>query len=190
MLPHAIRILERDCGAEVETVRLSAIRGLAELEGIIHSRLPPQKGPTVSTQQTEGEEEKVEMEDEDEEEEVDEMVVEETVVEEVIANGKETPDVQVSVAETTTISEPNPPQSNLPSFVAAAQKTQPPRANPSTATPPVQKMTEAVPVTATKVVKSTKDVYSRGAWRGVQTNEDEEDEEMPEIDMGFDSDEE
>ena len=170
-------------------MRLSAVRGLGELEGIIHSRLPPQKGPAVSTQQTQGEEEKVEMEDE--EEEVDEMVVEETVVEEVIANGDENPDVQVSITETkTTISEPNPPQSNLPSFVSAAQKTQPPRLNPSTATAPVQKMTEAVPVTATKVVKSTKDVYSRGAWRGVQTNEDEEDEEMPEIDMGFDSDEE
>jgi hypothetical protein len=131
-------------------------------------------------------------EEEEEEEEVDEMVVEETVVEEAIANGDENPDVQVSVPETTTtISKPNPPQSNLPSFVTAAtQKTQPPRLNPSTATPPVQKMTEAVPLIATKVVKSTKDVYSRGAWRGVQTNEDEEDEEMPEIDMGFDSDEE
>jgi hypothetical protein len=190
-LPHAIRILERDCGAEVETVRLSAVRGLAELEGIIHSRLPPQKGPSMSSQQTELGEEKVVTEEDNDDEEIDEMIVEETVVEEGIVNGDEKPEGPVSVIEpTTTISETHHTRSSLPSFVKAAQTTQLPRLDSSsTATPSVQKIPEPVHVTATKVVKSTKDVYSMGAWKGVQTNEDEEDEEMPEIDMGFDSDE-
>jgi hypothetical protein len=35
----------------------------------------------------------------------------------------------------------------------------------------------------------TKDIFSMGGWKGVQTS-DEEDEEIPEIDMGFDTDEE
>jgi len=189
VLPHALRILERDGAAEVQSVRVSAVRGLAELESIVHSRLPPQKGPTVSNQQTGMEEEAVE--EDGENEEVGEMVVEETEIEEGITNGDKKPEVQVDVTETTTtISETNPPQPNLPSFVTAAQETHQPRLDPSSTTKvPVQKMPEPVLVTATKVVKSTKDVYSMGAWRGVQTNEDEEDEEMPEIDMGFDSDE-
>jgi hypothetical protein len=45
---------------------------------------------------------------------------------------------------------------------------------------------------AVKPTKSARDMFSIGAWKAVQAkNEDEsEDEEMPEIDMGFDSDEE
>jgi hypothetical protein len=35
-----------------------------------------------------------------------------------------------------------------------------------------------------------KDIFSMGGWKGVQTAYVIEDEEMPEIDMGFDSDEE
>jgi hypothetical protein len=34
-----------------------------------------------------------------------------------------------------------------------------------------------------------KDIFSMGGWKGVQTSEGE-DEEIPEIDMGFDTDEE
>src|SRR6202011_1200924 len=37
---------------------------------------------------------------------------------------------------------------------------------------------------------SVKDIFSMGGWKGVTTTEAEEDEEIPEIDMDFDSDEE
>ena len=34
------------------------------------------------------------------------------------------------------------------------------------------------------------DVFSTGGWKDIRANDDEEDEEIPEIDMEFDSDEE
>src|SRR5271156_1005127 len=48
ILPHALRILERDSASRLETVRTSAVSGLRDLEILIHPRLPPQKVPKYS----------------------------------------------------------------------------------------------------------------------------------------------
>ena len=161
---------------------------LAELEGIIHSRLPPEKAPAILNQSTETEE----MVEEDVvDKEVDEIDVEETVTDHDVAN-RRSPDFQVSVTETAPIkTETNASRPSLPAFVtdAATMRDTPPKAILG-ANPSAQKVPEPVPITAIRVVESTENVYSMGAWKGVQTNLEEEENEIPEIDMGFDSDEE
>ena len=72
MLPHAVRILERDSAADVGIVRDSAVKGMAEIEGIIHVRLPAQE---ISVQR------KTEDGEEDESANGDVESVEDTVME-------------------------------------------------------------------------------------------------------------
>ena len=191
MLPHAIRILERDSGAEAKNVRESAVKGLAELEGIIHSRLPPQKGPGVSNLQSHEEEEMVEVDEDSAEEETDEMVVEETVIEQDVPNGNEKPESEPEPAAPKRL-ETNDPKPSLPSFIAPTKPTLPKPQGMSSSSSSGKSASDAISVAAANkdVNRGAKDVYSSGAWKSVQTGENDEDEEMPEIDMGFDSDEE
>ena len=191
VLPHAIRILERDSGAEGEKVRESAVKGLAELEGIIHSRLPPQKGPGVSNPQSHGEEEMVEVDEDSADEETDQMIVEETVVEQDVPNGNENLESEPEPAASNRL-ETNVPKPSLPSFVAPAKPTMAIPQGTSSSGLSGKSASDGIPVAAANkdVNRGAKDVYSTGAWKSVQTGENDEDEEMPEIDMGFDSDEE
>jgi hypothetical protein len=191
VLPHAIRILERDSGAEGEKVRESAVKGLAELEGIIHSRLPPQKGPGVSNPQSQGEEQMVEVDEDSPDEETDEMVVEETVVEQDVPNGNEKSESESAPAASNGL-ETNVTKPSLPSFVAPAEPTLPRSQGTSSSSSSGKSASDAISmaVASKDVNRGVKDVYSTGAWKNVQTGENDEDEEMPEIDMGFDSDEE
>lgn len=201
MLPHAIRILERDCSARIESVRNSAIKGLQEIEMIIHVRLPPQKTPALPKT--------LEDEEGDENEGNDIEIPEKIIAEEnVVENAYAEPIVEPKLfdaerpvaspsASITTIAEIVRP--SLPAFVTTTQgqssasfKEVPPTS--SIERPKLFLGDEVTPASQTKTVAAitkpdnTRDIFASGGWKDVRTTTDDEDEEIPEIDMGFDSD--
>lgn len=195
VLPHAMRILERDSVADVGIVRDSAIKGMTEIEGIIHVRLPAQKTP-VQRQRKDGEEEESTNGDvESMEDTVMETITEETVIEgsevKQFVHPQSDP-ISPPPAETSKASKAEVPPRSLPSFVTESQsqiqsvlQTKVPR--PSTS----ESGQTRVNVTTTMKRPSTgDDVFSMGGWKDIKAKDDEEDEEIPEIDMEFDSDEE
>lgn len=191
VLPHALRILERDSTGQVESVRTSAVRGLAEVEGIIHSRLPPQKRPPVSNV-TAIEEAIVDLKEDELDEESDKLVSHsKIVIAQGIPNGDEEKksDPEPEIPKRLEI---QPRQPDLPSFVTASEATPRIVSNimPNT-DPSGQKRLPSAPAAAGNrdVKKDSNDVYNAGAWKSVRTDETDEDAEIPEIDMGFDSDE-
>lgn len=197
VLPHVIRILERDCGDDVEIVRDSAVKGLVEIEGIVHSRLPPQRGVSVAKK---AEDEEI-MEDADDEiDTVEDMITEETVVEETIEQPivhaqTEPPEISENPLN---IAGPEAQHPTLPAFVTGSQAKQFTKSStdPVTST----KLSESIKLesqhtrlaipTTMKSTSSANDIFSMGAWKDVRAKDDEEDEDIPEIDMDFDSDEE
>jgi hypothetical protein len=195
VLPHAMRILERDSVADVGIVRDSAIKGMVEIEGIIHVRLPAQK-TLVPRQRKDGEEEESANGDVQSMEDT----VMETIASETVMEGGEVkqfvhpPSDPISPppAETSKASKAEVPPRSLPSFVTESQpqiqsvlQTKVPR-------PSTSKSGETrVDVTTTvKRPSAGDDVFSMGGWKDTKAKDDEEDEEIPEIDMEFDSDEE
>jgi hypothetical protein len=201
VIPHALRILERDCVAGEVSVRDSAVKGLMELEGIIHPRLPVRKGPVK--QMASEEEEETEG---GEEEEVEEDAVldgdkpEDMDFEEPATEADPIPAESLKTAtekEVQKDSHPAKPASKLPSFVAPSD-THSPIVKSSTITSTV-KITQTSPMethtssntTTTRSEGRVNDIFNTGAWKQPKTEDaEEEEEEIPEIDMGFDSDEE
>jgi len=191
--------LERDSTADVELVRDSAVKGLSEIEGIVHSRLPPQRGPMTS-KQTRNEEE---MEEEPGEEDVvEDMITEEKMVEDkieqpIVQMELETPTIPTTNDKTSVTTVLEALQPTLPSFVTGSQTKQ---ATNSTNTPLSAKLSKPVKVDSiqpqaavTTTVKATSvanDIFSMGAWKSVEAKAEDEDMVIPEIDMEFDSDEE
>jgi hypothetical protein len=193
IIPHAIKILQRDMASNVEKVKDSAVKGLAEIEGILHPRLPAQKGPAVQSKDDE-EEEEDEITEENEVE-VEEMVMDEIVVAQA-GFAAEEPE-RVSRPEAEVPAKVVAAEPVLPSFVAGSKAN----ATSSTAAGAISSVNsvQSAPVTidtaatatAVKVVTQKRDVFSMGAWKSQKEEEDDDEElDIPEIDMGFDSDEE
>lgn len=189
VLPHALRILERDLAADIQVVRDSAACGLGEMEWLIHPRLPPQKRP-VPRHKTSSDG------DEDNEERAthmttDEPVVEKTIVEPIfeaqpenLERGKD-----AEVSESPIDDTPRPP---LPSFVAGpeAQVSLKTTQNSAKEPRPMQEEpSQSLPVRVI-VSQGIEKNLNIGPWTTTYQQEDEEDEAIPEIDMEFDSDEE
>ena len=202
VLPHALRILERDMGSPVEKVRMSAIRSGREIEVIVHARLPAQRPPIqgrpVVTEDGLGSGD--EMNDEGEEDLMgDEAMPEEVDAASEVKMENTIPQPQVgerSTSEQDKVEEPLPlgqaaqPLPTLPSFVSGSNRPEP-TVSTSSVTP--KSLAVKGSSTATDLPKREPkkvDVFSTGAWKGTTTKDDESDEEMPEIDMGFDTDEE
>ena len=190
VLPHALRILERDSTADVELVRDSAVRGLSEIEGIVHPRLPTQRGPMTS-KQTANEEE---MEEEGGEVDVaEDMITEETMVEEkveqpIVQTELETPTIPTTNDKTSETSVLEAQQTTLPSFVTVSQTKQTTNSTNKLLSAKLSKPLKVV--TTVKPTSAANDIFSMGAWKSVEAKDDDEEEEIPEIDMEFDSDEE
>jgi hypothetical protein len=200
VLPHALRILERDSTADVEVIRDSSVRGLYEIEGIVHPRLPPQRAPMNSKQTTN--EEEVEEED-GEVDVVEDMITEEAMMEEKVEQPIIQTEFEIPTIPTTNENIPvttalEIQQPTLPSFVTGSQTKQ--TTNSSANTPLSAKISKplkvdsiqpraSVPITVERT-SATNDIFSMGAWKSVEAKDKNEDEEIPEIDMEFDSDEE
>lgn len=197
VLPHALRILERDTGSPVEKVRMSAIRSGREIEVIVHARLPAQR-PPIQRKPVVNEDELRsgdEMDDEGEEDVMgDEVMPEEVNAASELKVDSTIPQPQVS--EQDKVEEPLPlgqaaqPLPTLPSFVSRSNRPEP-TVSTSSVTP--KSLAVGGSSTASDLPKREPkkvDVFSTGAWRGTTTKDNESDEEMPEIDMGFDTDEE
>lgn len=195
VLPHALRILSRDSTADVEIVKDSAVKGMAEIEGIIHLRLPAQKTPVQRKTKDEEEEESANGDVENVEDTVMETITEETVIEaskvkELVHHPSEP--ISLPPAETSNASKVEVPPKSLPSFVTESRPqfqsaVQTKVARPSTS----ESVQTRVNVTTTAERQSTgNDVFSMGGWKDIRAKDDEDDEEIPEIDMEFDSDEE
>jgi hypothetical protein len=183
IIPHAIKILHRDMASNVEKVKDSAMKGLAQIEGILRPRLPAQKGPAVQSKDDEEEEDEITEEDAVE---VEEMVMDEIVVAQA----------GFALEEPERVSRPEAEElvKVVPSFVAGSKAN----ATPSTAAGATSSINsgQSVPVTidtattTVKVVTQKRDVFSMGAWKSQKEDDDDEELDIPEIDMGFDSDEE
>jgi hypothetical protein len=206
VIPHALRILERDCGSNFMSVRDSAVRGLAELEGMIHPRLPAQRG---SAMQRGREDTKEEEEVNEEQEEVlhregsEDMIMEERVVEEVTTgqenSAPESLKPAVELELRTTGIQSAVPTVSLPSFVHTTHKASPSAFHSTSVTSMKSKLTSQTatlsPISTTTERKSgnrAHDIFNTGAWKQIQKKdqeEEEEEDEIPEIDMDFDSDE-
>jgi hypothetical protein len=198
VVPHAIRILDRDAMSIVQVVRDSALRSLEVVEMILHPRLPPVKGVTrvVDNGTGDGEIEDVNMEDithedlEQETQETGESILGESV-QEIVEEANEPEKLQVveeEVTVTSTVSEDNSKQSFLPSFV------QSPDDEPISH---LQKETRSLTTPNFQITRSINSTTtSTTIEKKVQTNrekkesQEDDEESIPEIDMGFDSDEE
>ena len=98
---------------------------------------------------------------------------------------------EASIPEVTVKADTQP--AALPSFVGPVTTNVTPAtpAAPTSSNKPVPTpLTTDTTVTAVKVVTRTVDVFNKGAWKTNKEEEDEDELEIPEIDMGFDSDEE
>ena len=209
VIPHILRILERDSGSNWASVRDSAARGLAELERIVHPRLPAQRGPVIqrgregTTEEEQEEEEEVEVLNSERSED---MVLEERIVEDVPAvQENPTPESLKSAIERepqTKEIRPSESVPSLPSFVNTIHT------NPQSAITSSRVMTgNDGPILQTETSLSTismaakrrtenrlEDVFNTGAWKQIKikdlAEEEDTEDEIPEIDMDFDSDEE
>lgn len=192
IVPHAIRILERDSASDVEKVKDSAIKGLGEIEGLIHPRLPAQRGPSRQSK-ADDEEEEDEITEENEVGEED-IVMEEIVVVSEPLVAPEEPEMvsQPEVTMSTKVAAPGPV---LPSFVTGSTNATPVAtagtASSVNSVPSAPVTIDRTSTPTAKVVTQKQDIFTMGAWKS-QKEEDDDDEELeiPEIDMGFDSDEE
>jgi len=204
VLPHVLRILERDATGVEGVVRASAVKGLRDVEMLVHSRMPAVKsilkGKVVDEEEEEGEESEAE---------VNGMVTEEDGVAEevevskvplatqVTSHDNALPLVQPTIGQAQ--SAPSAPKSALPSFVTNTQSTSarptisaPTNTSTNTSTT-ISTSTAGLPTSVAEVAgkkASLHDVFSMGAWKGVQTTEEDDDEAMPEIDLASDTDEE
>lgn len=195
ILPHAIRILERDSAADVEIVRDSAVKGMTEIEGIIHSRLPMQK----TSMQRKMEEEEEEDSMNGDMKSVEDMVVK-TITEETVTKTSEVKEliyppsepISLTPAETSNASKAETPSRSLPTFVTGSRPQiqsflQAKIPGPSTS----ESIQTRGDETATMKRPNTRvEVFNMGESKNIRAKDDEEDEEIPEIDMEFDSDEE
>jgi hypothetical protein len=199
ILPHAIKIIERDSAHSVEKVRNSAAVAGREIELILHPRLPAQKS-RVSSQKMEEEQ----AEEGDEEESVDGMQeeaqmetdnVEELPMEmeifdqdEGTRNGLQS-GAQPSKDAVATVQPMNVTQ--LPSFVSNSSNEPPVKsviAPMATIVSEIRNVAHTTPLTTAPEQK--KDLFTPGTGKNLATKEEESDDEIPEIDMGFDTDEE
>ena len=188
ILPHAIQIIERDSAHPIEKVKGSALRAGREIELIVHSRLPTQKRH-ISSKQVEDQQE--EMESVDGIQEDMEMEMENTT--ELGAEKEEGGILPTEIQTVTNVlasvepspcSQPPPPPPSLPSFVReTVASTKNPIASQST------KVENESTSSLQPAPEKKSDVFSRGAWKTITTKDEESDEEIPEIDMGFDTDE-
>lgn len=207
-IPHILRILERDSGSNWESVRDSAVRGLAELEGIIHPRLPAQRAPAMqrgSEGTTEEEQEDNEVEEALNSERSEDMDMEERIVEDVTAvqenpspeplksateREPQTKEIRSAESVPTLPSFVNTIHTNLQSAITSSSVT---TANDG---PTLQRETSLSTISMTaerKTENRLNDVFNTGAWKQIEKKdqvEEDEDDEIPEIDMDFDSDEE
>jgi len=208
VLPHALRILDRDCMAG----RKSAGNGLRVLEAVVHPRLPMRRAvvPQMEAEsQGEGEGDG-QSADEEALDGLEEMDVEESARGVDSTSVESLHSVPPKEQEARKEVEQPPPapttEPKLPSFVARWDTIS------SSTIPSDDKITAAVKPTLTSPVKTqipssiaaaattttrsesrVNEIFNTGAWRTIQSNEGdaaEEEEEIPEIDMGFDSDEE
>ena len=203
VLPHVIRILERDCTDDREIVRDSAKKGMEEIEGIVHPRLPVQLTPTAARQVEDDEEDEIgegeivedimTIADQTGMEESGQEIRDQQYLEQPHPESQEPPYAAVDISNVSSISVV--PQPTLPSFVTEYQSQKqhevrpPPESVLLTALSDQLQSESAIVMTAVKPMDAVDDVFSMGGWKSVQTENDEEDE-IPEIDMGFDSDEE
>jgi hypothetical protein len=201
ILPHALRILERDSMANVAMVKVSAVCALAKIETVVHTRLPGVKPPIISKSPAE----------EDEEDSESGIEIGNPPVLEDYHHRHESPSVNTGngpllgdhpLKEHRTSSIPSFPEIREELIRPSIPNIPPPVYRPETeATLEALNMSLGIKprVTEVKDMETAKgegkegvkkDIFSMGGWKGVQTADVEEDEEMPEIDMGFDSDEE
>jgi hypothetical protein len=184
----------------MEIVRNSAIKGLREIETIIHVRLPLQRAPAPpKTLEGEEDEHSDDINEIPDDTMIDESMTEEAHTEPIMvpkADDVERPAVAPSIPLTTVAEVVKP---SLPAFVAAAQthnmessKEVPPTSSIEHSKPPgVEVMRDSQTKAAASVTTTDNgNIFARGAWKDIGTTIDEEDEEIPEIDMGFDSDDE
>ena len=194
-MPHAIRILERDSAADLGNVRDSAVKGMAEIEGIIHARLPAQK-PPMPLKPEDGDDEDSSNGDVDRAEEmITETITEEMVVDESeVKQSDELPSnpISISRAETSNTFEMDVASRSLPSFITESQPQIQSVLSTKISKPSTSEsgMTRVDVTTTVKRSNTGNDVFSMGAWKDIQAKVDEEEDEIPEIDMEFDSDEE
>jgi hypothetical protein len=193
IFPHAIRILERDSAADLGIVRDSAIKGMTEIEGIIHSRLPMQR--TSMQRKMEEEEESMNGDMKSVEDMVMKTIPEETVIKaSEVKQFIHPPSEPISLppATTSNASKADIPLRSLPSFVTESrpqiQSILQTKIHGPLTSESIQTRVDAT--TPTKRPTTGNDVFNMNEWKDIRAKDDEEDEEIPEIDMGFDSDEE
>jgi hypothetical protein len=133
----------------------------------------------------------------------EDMVTEETMMEEkveqsIIQTEFETPTIPTTNDNTPVTTALEIQHPTLPSFVTGSPTKQ--TTNSSKDTPLSAKLSKplkvnsiqqraSVPMTVEQT-GATNDIFSMGAWKSVETKDKDDDEEIPEIDMEFDSDEE
>jgi hypothetical protein len=176
VLPHAIRIFEKDCSGIV-SVRESAMRCLKEVEWLIHPRLPAQK-----TGNKTGDENRIEDRYESGDKDLDES-------QDALENERESEgdDEGENERENETSEhigtgdndlQPNVPHNtvdgaiSVPTFVSMV---------------PVEAVANGPNFSTGTKNPAVRDVFSTGGWKNIQ-KEDEESDGIPEIDMEFDSD--
>jgi len=209
ILPHALRIFERDSASRLEVVRTSAVSGLRELEILIHPRLPPQKVPKYSEEdkgQEQQEDEEMEVLDQDVqsnvlvvEEEMEQSVVEQTVVKSAPVDGRLSQQVEIPSSARPHHSNVEVASRSLPSFVTTASSNIPISDTPPPANIVVEKSKPETTSTSA-AIESKKledsritrdDIFTKGAWKDPKAEEDkDEDEPIPEIDMELSSEDE
>lgn len=207
MIPHALRILERDSASTSMSVRETAVRALGELEGILHPRMPARKGPVGQMGQEDEMEDDVVDEEAEEQDEVNGTGADEMFVEEVTTITTITNDTPMEPPKTDTGPEPPKEEATkpaaqtptLPSFVSTSDAATTTStisddnlALKTTGTSQVKPITSP-PTTTKRSDRNVNDIFNTGAWKQIQSKkegEEEDEEEIPEIDMGFDSDEE
>jgi len=204
IIPHALRIFERDSASRLEVVRTSAVSGLRELEILIHPRLPPQKVPKYSEEdkdEEQQEDEEMEVLDQDVQsdvlvvkEELEQTVVEQTVVKPAPVDGRLSQQVEIPSSAQPHSNVEVAPRS-LPSFVTTASSNIPISDTP-TANISLQKSKPETTSTSAAIESkqledsriSRDDVFTKGAWKDPKAEEDkDEDEPIPEIDMELSS---
>ena len=190
--------------------RETAGSGLRVLEAVVHPRLPMRRAvvPQMEAEsQGEGDGQSA---DEEALDGLEEMDVEESARATDITSVESLHSVPEDQEARKEVEQPPPApttEPKLPSFVARwdtiSSSTIPSDDKSTTAVKPTQTASPgetqipssiaAAVTTTTRSESRVNEIFNTGAWRQVQSNEGdaaEEEEEIPEIDMGFDSDEE
>lgn len=191
VLSHAIQIFENDCGSGSAKVRESAMKKFQTIELLNHPRLPTRGRTSFPTPVNDVREEGVSDDEFDiglpNENSRTEVIfvepLENTVPEADITKG---PAMDLAMDSNST---PSLATSSLPVFVSAV----PAPVAPDTSHEKVIVYTNDSSSTMPPVMQAKnkeEDSFSKGPWRALEEDNDEDCESIPEIDMGWDDDEE